>query len=1220
MTTVFNLAAANLEPGVTLIEASAGTGKTFSLAGLILRLILEGHVPVNKILAVTYTVAATKELKDRVRSRLHEAIEDLRRGKTEDEILARFIKQGDFEKNIRELDLALQSFDEAQIFTIHGFCQRILHDHAFESGTSFETELVTDPTPLFEQVAKDFWRLKFYDAAPLVPALMIAWQQSPDAWVKLLDRMRNHPDVLFIPPPTKKSFDQLATDIEKSFEAMRAEWKANSAKIERILQTDGNLSRGKASFSSERIQELLENIAEACGDFDCANPPCIKALAGVTTEAIAAGTKPTGTAPAHRFFEECSVFSKLVEELFLHLTFDFLQYAKTELPKRKSRAGIVTFEDLVLRLRDALVGSGGKKLAAAVGEKYRAVLVDEFQDTDPAQYEIFRQVFDTGRHRLFYIGDPKQAIYGFRGADIFTYLEAASKADRIFTLQTNWRSEKKLVEAINQLFQQVETPFFLSGIRYHEVRAAEEAKLPILNIPSPPGFAAEDASQPPSPRLRRAKKDQERRTEDKENGRANAEHRTSNAEPHATGQRAAGSLRAAERSPLQFRFVQSSRDDGRSMNQAEATAAICEAVKDDIVKFKGGGARLGERDIGFGDMTVLVRRNTQADQMQEVLRAHGIPSVVQSERSVFLSGEARDLQQLLQGILEPRREPLFKAALTTHLIGLNGSDLIALDDNEAARQQWLDRFAEWQTKWVDDCFIAVFRHIMVQQNVRARVVRLPGGERRLTNFLHLAELLHEAESAERLQPDGLCAWLNRERNKKTIAHDEFQLRLESDADAVQIVTIHKCKGLQYPIVYCPFLWLPAESSKRDELQFHDRKNKDRLTVSLRGKAAGNDEQRAWQTEEIISEEVRMLYVAVTRARNRCTIYFGDIKKIAQSPLAHLFGQPDNLLDAITTFAEQSNGNAATSVVSEAPGEVAALPPMRPASFRARNFGATIDRTAMVASFSGLNAGRIELQELQPEVSDEPEAVLPEKSTTGDTIFDFARGARAGDFFHAVLEKLDFKNPDGFEELVETQLSYHGLTKTPCRAALLIKFRELLDVELSPGMLLKNIGQRDRLSELEFTYRLNRLDPKRLRQILQRCDGIPSSANGNLGRLRFDPVEGYMRGFIDLLIQCDGRFYIVDWKSNWLGSRPADYGEEGMREAMAEHNYFLQSHLYVLAADLLLQTRLQNYRYERDFAGVFYVFLRGVDPTNPALGVFKQTPSEQTIKLLRELAA
>ncbi len=1159
--TIFDRETATLEPGVTLIEASAGTGKTFSLAELFLRLVLEQHIPISQILAVTYTVAATEELRDRVRRRLHEAAIGLHNGKSGDETVRRFLSRGDCKRGIEELDLTLQSFDEAQIFTIHGFCQRVLHDHAFESGTSFDSKLLTDPTPLFEEAAKDFWRLTTHAAPSIIPALMVAWEQSPTAWVKLLDRIRNHPDVALIPPPADRSLPQLTTALEEAFAALRAEWRTNNSEIKSILRTNGSLSRAQSAFSPARVEELLNHLAESCNDFERVNPVCLKALEQVTAEAIAAGTKRTGSAPLHRFFDQCSAFSRLVEALFLHLTYAFLQYAGIELPKRKARTGVVTFDDLILRLRGALKATGGDKLAAAIGAKYQAALIDEFQDTDPAQYQIFQRIFGTGKHSLFYIGDPKQAIYGFRGADVFTYLEAASKANRIFTLATNRRSEKKLVAAVNRLFQQVEHPFILPRITYHQVNSGKNDNLIPLT-----GLSGEAAA------------------------------------------------------PLQFRFLESIRNDGTPMNQAEATGAICRAVNEDMVRLKASNARLGGEKIRFDQMAVLVRRNAQADQMQEVLRAHGIPSIVQSERSVFGSGQARELQQLLQGILEPRRERLFKAALTTSLIGFNGNQLADLDQDETARQRWLDRFAEWQTKWMDDCFIAMFRQVLVQQDARSRVIQLPAGERRLTNFLHLAELLHSAETTGRLQPDGVCAWLHRERNKERIAQDEFQLRLESDDDAVQIVTIHKCKGLEYPIVYCPFLWLPAEPSKRNELQFHDRNNQDRLTISLVGKAEASAQQQAWQTEEITSEELRMLYVAVTRAKNRCTIHLGHIKKIEESPLAYLFGRKAELREPIAAFAANSDGSAASAIVQGAPQESAISAPALTPTFAARRFAGNIDHTVMAASFSGLNAGRIELQELEPEVADEPEVVLPEQETTGDTIFDFARGARAGDFFHAVLEELDFQNGSNIESAVDRQLSYHGLARTPCRAAILAKLQELCEVELQPGMSLKAVPRSDRVAEMEFACRLNRTDPKRLREILERCPGLPSQFTANLGRLRFNPVEGYLRGFIDLFFQFNRRYYIVDWKSNWLGNQAADYDEEGMRNSMVEHNYFLQAHLYLLAADLFLQNRVKNYDYARDFGGVFYIYLRGVDPKSPRLGVYEQKPVEQAILALRELAA
>jgi ATP-dependent exoDNAse (exonuclease V) beta subunit (contains helicase and exonuclease domains) len=274
---------------------------------------------------------------------------------------------------------------------------------------------------------------------------------------------------------------------------------------------------------------------------------------------------------------------------------------------------------------------------------------------------------------------------------------------------------------------------------------------------------------------------------------------------------------------------------------------------------------------------------------------------------------------------------------------------------------------------------------------------------------------------------------------------------------------------------------------------------------------------------------------------------------------------------------------------------------------------------MITSFSGLNTGRIEIEEQEPEITDEAEVVPEERPATGDTIFDFARGARAGDFFHAVLERVDFTQPQ-LDSLVDDQLLWHGFAGNKCRDAIVTTLGRLLEVELTPGVSLKRVPPSARISELEFTYRLKRLDPPSLAQLFGRCTDLPTPFMGNLERLRFDPVEGYLRGFIDLFFEFGGRYFILDWKSNWLGNRPSDYGESEMRDSMAEHNYFLQAHLYVLAADLFLRSRLKEYDYARDFGGVFYVFVRGVDPLNPSLGILRQRPTVETILALRELAA
>jgi exodeoxyribonuclease V beta subunit len=1153
--TPFDILTAPLDAGVTLIEASAGTGKTYSITGLILRLVLEKHLQVRDILAVTFTEAATQELRDRIRQRLQSALEDLQRGVSEDAIIAAFLKEGDKTIGIRELDVAIQSFDEAQIFTIHGFCQRMLNDYAFESGARFDTTLATDPKPLFEEVARDFWRLRFYEAKPLLPKLAMAWKRSPEDWVELLERTRSHPDLVILPSPGTDSCRALLQTTGKTFGALKKEWTSHQADIEMLLRHDGNLSRSEKNFRDDRVDDLLAQVAEVCGDFESAAPESINALSGITSEAIAAGTKGTGTAPEHLFFTLSSDFCRSVEALFNQLTHEFLEFAQAELPKRKARTNTVTYDDLITGLRDALRQEGGNALARAIGDRYSAALIDEFQDTDPAQYEIFRTIFRPKNHRLFLIGDPKQAIYGFRGADVFTYFKAAKLADRTFTLTTNWRSEATLLAAINGLFRQTAQPFIFDRIGYHKVHTP---KKPIV-------------------------------------------HPLTNSDEAAAA--------------LQFRLVVSGDDQGSSAQ------LVCRSVSDDIAALAASGTHLGESPLRYRDMAILVRRHSQAEMLQAILRERGIRSVVQSDRSVFASEEARELQRFLLGVIDPRRDSLLKAALATTLIGFDAKALFALDQNDPERQAWLDRFTDWRLKWSDGCFTAMFRHLLVTREVRARLVHLPAGERRLTNFLHLAELLHEAESSLSLTPDAVCSWLREQRESEKVSEDRFQLRLESDDDAVQIVTIHKSKGLEYPIVFCPFLWTDAEFSGHKELLFHDRDDPEtRLTFDLRGKKAGAKQHQEWQSEEIRAEEIRLLYVALSRAMNRCYIYLPG-QKTEKSPLAHLFESAtgDSLFDQVSAFAQSSKGHVSASAEPSEPGKARKETPLT-TTLQSRLFNGKISKVAMTASFTGLNVAATELEDADSGPASEVTIVEPERDKTDLSIFTFDRGRRTGDFFHAVLERMDFQDQGDLSALVENKLRTFGFSQTLHGPAINQVLRQLVELELDPGMSLQNIPKQQRLSEVEFSYPLAHLTPAKLAKIIGKSAALTGDVRTRMGNLRFDPVEGFMRGAIDLLFQCKGRYYLVDWKSNWLGSKSADYGTEGMQRTMLEHNYYLQYHLYTLAVDLFLERRLPGYDYQKHFGGVYYIFLRGVDPRDPSRAIFRDRPSAKTVKSFRELIA
>jgi exodeoxyribonuclease V beta subunit len=1160
----FQIENTGLAKGATLIEASAGTGKTFTIASIILRLLLELRIPIEQILTVTYTVAATEELRDRVRKRLRNALDDLRLGKSDDDVVAKYLRFNDIEQGIRDLDLAVQNFDDARIFTIHAFCQRVLRDYAFESGMLFDTELLTDPTPIFEETAQDFWRRHFYSGPALLPRLAMAHDRLPAAWIQLLWQTLNHPDLVIIPPLEQEPPAEIGKQIATKLAEIADHWSKSAAAVSRIIRTDPNLSRNqsKSNFSFDKIPQIETDLNAGCVNFRQANPEFLSVIERVSRSEIERCTKPSRTAPRNFFFDLCEDFRKLTTRYFHQLDHEFIAFAKHQIPRRKARLNVLTYDDLLTRLRDALKGETGQTLAKALGAQYRAALIDEFQDTDPVQYKIFRQVFSSGQHYLFFVGDPKQAMYGFRGADVYTYLRAASQASRGFTLDTNYRSEKLLLDGINTLFINVERPFLTEGIEYRLVH--------------PPKKLREDFAEL--------------------------------VEPTPVG-------------PLRFRLL---KDADRSYNQTEAESQISRAVVADIARLEASGSKLANRPLKFGDMAVLVRSNAQAANLQNLLRASGIQSVLQSEESVFKTNEAREMFWLLHAVLEPGHDILLRTALSTSLFGLNAAEILSLDSAEAQWQHWLEKFLTYRTKWEESCFIALFRYAFVDQNVRQRLIRYPGGERVLTNFLHIAELLHRAETEQRLTPNALCGWLQEQRNHAARTNDEHQLRLESDDDAVLLATVHKSKGLEYPIVFCPFLWKAGDSKIRNEILFHDPANDNRLTLDLRIDRPNPDDNDRMASEESMAESLRALYVALTRAQNRCYVYAGDISSFDKSPLAHVLGAtlwpPD-----LQTLAQKARGAISVTIVDPAADQAFAIQPAQTQNVEglsARPFSGTIPTTQMIASFTGLTAGRTEEEPDRDAV--EPVEVAVEAQGGMNDLAGFERGLRAGVFLHEILEHLDFQAPDQIDPLVRLKLATHGIKGNGLREALCAQLRLLLEIPLETpsesGLTLSRIPLADRLSEVEFSHPIASLQGGQLQKLFSKhgAPDLPPEFSTSLGRLDFRKVEGFMRGFIDLLFRIQDRYYIVDWKSNWLGNQPSDYGEDGMRACMLQHSYYLQYHLYTVAADLYLSRRIPGYEYDKQFGGVFYVFFRGLDPEKPSRGIFYNRPSATLIKALRQL--
>ncbi len=1205
--------------GTNLIEASAGTGKTYAITGLVLRLILERNIPINEILVVTFTEAATSELKDRIRKRLSEAIEKFSGGGARDELLEELVKNHpDPAAAVRRLNYAINDFDQASIFTIHSFCMRVLHDHAFESGMLFDTELVTDQENLIREIVHDFWRKHFYKASPLFFSYAVAHQVTPDSLRAMVGRNTANPYLKVIPQNGVPDCSELENEFRVHFEKMRQAWPLAKHEIEGLLTTADALSRTK--YKKDSIPGWI-GAMEACFSGECRDCALFEKFEKFTASHIQSAVKKGAKPPSHPFFHLCDNLSLAQQQLaegfdrcLLGLKVEFINTIRSELTRRKLDKNIVYYDDLLLLLDRALCGSDADNLAAIVRNKFKAALIDEFQDTDSIQYAIFEKIFGQEKSTLFLIGDPKQAIYGFRGADIFTYMGAAKRASEHFTLGENWRSEPSLIAAVNTIFSHARVPFVYADIAFLPVQPATGKKHELL---------------------------------------------------------VAGGEREP---PLQIWFLDTEKiAEGKAITRTTAQEVIPNAVAGEISKLlelaREGKAAIGERRLQQGDIAVLVRRNADARLLQEALSDLGIHSVLYNIGNLFETHEAMEVERLLAAVADPSDEKLLKIALVTDMLGVSGEELDHIISDEAGWEEWLIRFGEYHDTWNKHGFFRMFRQLLSREAVLPRLITLVDGERRCTNILHLSEVLHQATIESNLNLLGLAKWLSTQRDPDTPKLEEHQLRLESDENAVKLVTIHKSKGLEYPIVFCPFIGDGSRLRSKDApFTFHDEADEMRLTLDL-GSPARNEHMKLAEKEQL-AENLRLLYVALTRAKHRCYLVWGHFKGAETSAPAYLFhqprtGAPESLPDAVSgrfsalhddelwsdleAIQTEANGAIELREMPLGKGRVQPDPEEETVELGCRSFTGSINRNWGISSFSSL----ISNQPHQAEWADRDEMVEPEVACEEDhrepvpltrqspDMFAFPRGTAAGIFLHEVFEQLDFAAQDriAMEELIAGKLNTHGFegfwVEPVCDMV-----ERILSVPLdsnSGSFTLAQVQTADRLNELEFTFPLQRLSESTLKDLFSRYVSIaaapefhtgsepstPKVAQGGfegipsrMERLRFKPLEGFMKGFIDLVFRFRDHFYVVDWKSNFLGNRFEDYHQAALQKAMGESFYQLQYHLYTIAVHQYLQTRIPEYHYDSHFGGVYYIFLRGVNPAKGNdYGIYRHRPSAAAIEAL-----
>lgn len=1216
MAEIFDPLKVDVSQGVKLVEASAGTGKTWNIAALFARLVLLEKIPVEQILVVTFTKAATAELKTRLRARLselmglleHEKMQNASDEKEAKKILQSLVGEETFEYQLLcagletqtqnnlllRLRAALTRFDRSSVYTIHGFCQRVLQDFAFYCHSPLELELDLAKAQQQEVLAaQDFWRknvvsseflskivlkknqfphdrlnvLRSYIGRPYLKlpenhvdydALEQEGKHLGERWSQLHGKMEDFQRAFFEILPDLNGKSYKAADWEKRFEDLKSldehEW----------LKAEDYLLK---TMSDELCAPLSETILEQK-----------KKKNKVLNQSFLQTLKPLGdwSHDLLQWSEKCELITECLDlDLLEHLRFD----NKTQ----KQSSNVRQYDDLLLDVYLALQAENphAQSLSQAMAQTWQVALIDEFQDTDPLQYSIFEKAFkDTGRP-LFLVGDPKQAIYSFRGADIYAYLMAAQNA-QAYTINTNHRSHQQLVEAVGRLFARKQ-PFALENIEYQKVGAKRQQSCL------------------------------------KKEGKA--------------------------MKPLSIRWLNDKANGHTAEALREYAAQMCAMDIVEILK-PNGSYTLENQKVEAGDIAVLVRSNHEGVRIQQVLKQYGVQSVLLSRESVFVSDEAKALSALMSYIALPQQNGgLLRFVLGGSLFRYDAKQLYELNQSEEKLQYWINAAHQAMEIWQKQNVCVALQYFFNlkdeqnAENLESSILRR-GDERALTNLNQLLELL-AMEAEKGYTPQSLIQWFSKEiAAAQSESGEDNQLRLESDEDLVKVVTMHSSKGLQYPVVFCPFAWTSRPPSKSDWLIVH-KNNESYLCAKTR---LSEEEHESVKQEEL-SESLRLLYVALTRAQEKLFIYVAHTRDTKNNPFAYLlmeesddsFVQDASLYwlkwqkfikenEDCMQFCDELDQDKQEKLFLHFENDTqhfeAIEIPKRPFKFIAQSSFSGLMRqneqkTAKILSDEFTEEGSIEMD--AGEWGDErvnPIDTQKDEKLLENTIFHFPKGAKTGTCWHEILEKADFsRSAKEQSELIEHILEKHNFSVEKwmdCTEQLLDRVRS---TELLNQVNLANLPSKAIRSEMEFylhTQETTLLDLKKwLNQPhLKLPEKIVQAANG----LVFHDIQGFLKGFIDLICYTDeGEVIVADYKSNHLGNDLASYKQEVMDAEIAHHHYYLQALIYAVAVQRYLQQR----NIDIKTIHICYLFLRGLDGENGGVWRWRIETSDLETLFLNE---
>ncbi len=1107
-----------------LIEASAGTGKTYSIAILVLRLVLEKKLSVKEILMVTFTKAAVAELEERVRLFIRSAykasIGETITDPTIAGLVSRCIRQSSQEEVEQHLRDAVLFLDETAVLTIHSFCQLTLTEFAFETNQLFGAETLPDDESIISEEVNRFWR----ENITTIPAELLKYViQAKLSRKSIRNIVKEH--------LTGKKYYNYEKD--KTYSFCEEDHQKIIAELKEVKEKQDYLTKNIHDYirnNEQRIRTISEKNRHTnkAGLHSYQTPEqLIKDIQRIRKKGDPAYIRDV-YADILTHCDDCEAAGSEVQNRIRQVIADIncqaINIVAAGIEEYKQRNNLLSFDDMIVNLHKAFTERENRQLAESLQQKYKAVFVDEFQDTDRLQYEIFEKAFGT-RSILFYIGDPKQSIYAFRKADIFTYFKAKNDVQHRYTMNRNFRSSENLIAAMNIFFE------------------------------PHPGFDTFHFKDAPDAISYRA---------------------VQSPEPNTKGSLYKGGSAVV---PVTICEV-----PGKKEIIQTVTAQVIDLLSGQAYKIIRDGK---EKNITPSDIGILVRTKKEGNDIKSALSRYGIPAITIDDAKVLQSTEALWLLYLLQAMSGISRSNINKALLSP-FTGYRAEQILRLDDEKT-----LGLFRNYRSRWLNDGVFTALTQFIKDFNVRHVLLdpNTESGERIISNLFQLIELVHKVQTNKQLSPPELVSWLSRGIEGMETEGDEYEQRVESDEESVKIVTIHKSKGLEYKIVFAPFLDLV----EREEKDFYSYRHPHTGEyVSIENEKISRD-QRLLINEQIEQENRRLLYVALTRAVYKCFVHHSTQQK--RSTLAHFL---DALSETDGALIKKENAPPFEERYRYNP-EDDATPRVKnaPVHFQLQH-NSWIRMSYTMLAHKGEATSR------------------PRSGNQADRYNQFmfsqlARGSKTGNMLHYIFEHVHFTDKGSWKYTIEKALKQYMPQHTeqyPVMLYLMLQHTFNVPLEVNGQTFrLSEVLHNERIHELEFDFPVQQYNPAALNRL--------TTAGIDVRISRDELLEGIMNGKMDLFFGCRGMYYILDWKSNYLGDTIGDYSPEALARAMNENNYHLQYLIYTLAAKKYLTGRLKNFDYSEHFGGVIYLFVRGVRNTGNS-GIYINRPTLQQLDLLEEI--